>query len=108
MSIADRFRQHPILATLVGVMAFRVVLGLLFSLLLLSQPTGEGHMLILLDLPALAMFGLSQFAFGVPEGLADAFDPAYWICSFLGWLVVGLVAGAACARLRRSPLTLEP
>ena len=108
MSIADRFRQHPILATLAGVMAFRVVLGLLFSLLLLSQPNREGHMLILLDLPALAVAGLSHIVLGVPEGLADAFDPAYLICSFLGWLVVGLVAGAAYARLRRSPLTLEP
>lgn len=83
-------------------MIMRVIAGVLFSIVLLFQDSREGHMLILLDLPAVAVCALSQLVFGVPRALSNAFDPSYLICSLIGWLLLALMlGGAAGAAMRR-------
>ena len=80
--------KRPALTAFVIVMILRVIAGLLFSLTLLGDSNQEGHMLILADLPALAVAGLVQVVPRRNVHLAGAFDPTYLACSLVGWLVV--------------------
>ena len=54
-------------------------------------------MLIVLDLPALAVFGISNWLFGFPCCLTDAFSADYLLTSALGWLALASIAGLATA-----------
>jgi hypothetical protein len=68
----------------------RLLFGMLT--LLASMQSGEGAMLVLLDLPTLGIYWLLQLMFG-PTAIVDAFDVRFWVTGLIVWSLMGAMLG---------------
>lgn len=67
---------------------------------------GEGGMVVVFDVPTLAVMFLLQSGLGWPDGVTDAFDLTFHAIGLMSWFVLGLGIGFIAQRyVRRTPLT---
>lgn len=83
-----------------GASVARVLLGAAFVLVQLSSP-GEGAMIVVLDIPTLAVLFTVGSVFGWPCGVTDAYDLTFLGFGLMSWFLLGLVIGTLVQRIAR-------
>jgi hypothetical protein len=90
-------RVHPVLKFGSVFLLLRLFVGIFYVIVQASSP-GEGAMILLTDVPALALGFLWSAIFRFPDAFVDAYDPIFHAFGGLAWFLIGASIGFFAAK----------